>query len=130
MVSFVIKGRPISVRARATTRHTWTQKVAAAARVQCSAPLTDQNLRIKITFFYNTEPDFDTDNISKPICDALNGVAYVDDHQISDRHVRRRDIGSPYRIRGANPDLAVAIAEGEDFVHIEIDQLEVNGEQL
>ena len=33
------------------------------------------------------KPDFD--NIAKAVCDALNGVAYRDDAQIADAHVRK-----------------------------------------
>ena len=32
----------------------------------------------------------DWDNIAKAVCDALNGIAYVDDDQIVDAHVTRR----------------------------------------
>jgi len=95
--------------------------VAAAAGPKCPEPLTSNDLRIKVTFYYNVLPDFDSDNISKPICDALNGIAYRDDHQLADRIVKRRDMGKPYVFRGIDPELAVAIAEGEEFVYVEID---------
>jgi len=32
----------------------------------------------------------DWDNVAKAVCDALNGIAYVDDDQIIDAHVTRR----------------------------------------
>jgi Holliday junction resolvase RusA-like endonuclease len=32
----------------------------------------------------------DWDNVAKGVCDALNGIAYVDDDQIIDAHVTRR----------------------------------------
>jgi len=96
--------------------------VRSAAAAKFSSPLNGNDLRIRITFFYNTLPDFDTDNVSKPICDALNGVAYIDDHQLGARLAYRKNINGSYHIEGANPDLAGAIAEGEDFVYIEVDQ--------
>src|SRR5690242_629396 len=123
MIKIVVKGRPCSIQASTATRQRWMEAVRAAGQAVCNVPLTANDLRIKITFFYNTLPDFDTDNVSKPICDALNGVAYTDDHQLAVRVARRRDIDSPYRIRGVHPDLAVAIAQGDDFVWIEIDQV-------
>lgn len=104
--------------------------MAAAAGPKFSTPLNDNNLRIRITFYYNTLPDFDTDNVSKPICDALIGVAYSDDNQLSVRIARRLNINGSYRIRGINPELAVAIAEGNDFVFVEIDQVEPDEESL
>ena len=123
MPSFVIKGRPISVQASAASRAAWRGRVAAAAGPKCPAPVNHNNLRIKITFYYNTLPDFDTDNMSKPICDALIGIAYDDDNRLSERTARRKDINGSYRIRGINPELAVAIAEGDDFVFIEIEEI-------
>jgi len=122
MICFVVKGRPYSVQASAARLNAWKKTVADAARPKFPIPLDRNDVRIKITFFYNTLPDFDTDNVSKPICDALNGIAYADDHQLGERIARRRDINGSYRIRGVSPKLAVAIAEGEDFVFIEIDR--------
>jgi crossover junction endodeoxyribonuclease RusA len=124
MVRFVVKGRPVSVQSSSGSRANWTTRVRTAAAAKCSVPLDGNDLRIRTTFFYNTLPDFDTDNISKPICDALNGVVYQDDHQLGDRLVRRRDINGSYRIKGIDPELAVAIAEGDDFVYIEVDRIE------
>jgi len=103
MISFVVKGRPASVQSSAQNKAAWAAKIVAAATVKCAAPLVGNGLRIKITFFYNALPDFDSDNISKPICDALNGIAYTDDHQLADRHVKRRDMGERYVFRRINP---------------------------
>jgi len=78
---------------------------------------------VVVTFYYNTKPDFDTDNILKPICDALGGIAYEDDSQVVETTARVKDIGGSYVIRGANPDLVLAVAAGLDFVCIEIETL-------
>jgi crossover junction endodeoxyribonuclease RusA len=118
---FIVKGRPASVQSSGPNKAAWSAKVAAAAKLKCHVPLGGNGLRIKITFYYNVLPDFDSDNISKPICDALNGIAYTDDHQLADRVARRRDMGMPYVFRGIDPELAAAIAEGDEFVYVEID---------
>jgi crossover junction endodeoxyribonuclease RusA len=120
-IRIVVKGRPASVQSSAGRKAAWMQAVAAAAAPRCQVPLVGDDLRIEITFFFNALPDFDSDNISKPICDALNGIAYGDDHQLAERLVKRRDMGAPYVFRGIHPELAVAIAEGDEFVYIEID---------
>jgi len=123
MIRFVVKGRPVSVQGSPVSKNAWQQRVALAARPKCQELLAGNNLSIKITFFYNALPDFDTDNISKPICDALNNVVYGDDHQLAQRTAGRRDIHGSYRIRGVEPELAVAIAEGEDFVYVEVGEM-------
>ena len=124
MVRFVVKGRPVSIQGSASSRAKWAAAVANAAVGKCAAPLDGNDLRIRITFFYNTLPDFDTDNISKPICDALNGSIYHDDHQLGERHARRKDIHGSYQIQDVDPALAAAITDGEDFVYIEVEQIE------
>jgi len=118
----VLKGRPISIRATGSKKR-WKNEVANAARRVFPIPLDGTDLRITITFFYNTQPDFDTDNVSKPICDALEGIAYHNDSQLMERHARRRDIDGSFRIKGIDPEVAVAIAEGEDFVAIKIEKI-------
>ncbi len=104
--------------------------MADAARRHFGSPLSDEDLGITITFFYNSMPDFDTDNVSKPICDALEGVAYHDDHQLMERQVRRRDINGSFHIKGVDPAIAVAIAEGEEFVAIEVRKIGSEVERL
>lgn len=79
MPVIVLKGRPVSVNASKKSKELWKQKVASVASTAFAKPLKDTDLRIVITFFHNTMPDFDTDNISKPICDSLKGIVYTDD---------------------------------------------------
>lgn len=119
----VLKGRPISIRASARSKERWKRKVANAARRVFPTPLDGNDMSITITFFYNALPDFDTDNMSKPICDALEGIAYHNDSQLMERHARRRDINGSFRIKGIDPKVAIAIAKGEDFVAIKIEKI-------
>jgi len=119
----IVKGTPRSIRSSSRSRTTWKNKVANEARKKFSRPLTDNDLRIKITIFYNGIPTFDADNVSKPICDALCGIAYNDDSQIIERIVRMRSLDGAYRIKGIPPEVAVAMCEGEDFVWIEISKV-------
>ena len=113
----------MSVNAETARKAVWRAQVAAAAQVVCNTPLTDTDIRVTITFFYERLPDFDTDNISKPICDALQGIIYNNDNQIMERNARRRDINGAYRLKGVDPAIAVAIAEGVEFISIKIDHV-------
>ena len=125
MSVLIVKGRPVSIRASSRSRNKkqWKDRVKNAARRVFPTPLDDIDLKITITIFYNSAPDFDTDNISKPICDALEGVAYHNDNQLMDRNARRRDINSSFRLEDVEPELAIAIAEGEEFVAIQIEKV-------
>lgn len=120
MGTIVVKGRPASVNASSSTKTAWKAKVAAAASLIFSEPLDDADLGIVITFFCSGRPDFDTDNMSKPICDCLNGVVYQDDSQLIERSARIKDLNKSFYIKGVEPAVAVAMAEGEDFVSIKI----------
>ena len=119
----VVKGRPVSVNASSAAKMRWKNKVAAAASKVFSEPLEDIDLRIIITFYHNVMPDIDTDNMSKPICDCLKGVVYHDDRQLMERYARHRDLNGSFHIKGVEPDVAVAIAEGEDFVAITVEKI-------
>lgn len=123
MSVIIVKGRPVSVRAKSRNKTRWKKLVADAARAVFQNVLNDNDLKITITFFYNTLPDFDTDNICKPICDALERIVYHDDNQLMERHARRRDINGSFVIKGVDPKIALAIVEGEDFVAIKIDKV-------
>lgn len=52
---------------------------------------------LSITYFF-TDKQMDVDNIPKPISDALNGLAYFDDEQITDIICRKRYLGDDLRI--------------------------------
>jgi crossover junction endodeoxyribonuclease RusA len=110
--------------ASSRTKQRWKRLVAAAASSVFAAPLDGYDLKIKIRFFYESLPDFDTDNISKPICDALKGIAYRDDNQLMRRDVGRIDLNGSYRLENVDPGLAVAMAEGEEFVAIRMERVD------
>ena len=116
----IIKNRPVSVNAETARKTARRAIVAAAARAVCRTPFVEDDLHVKITFYYDRLPDFDTDNISKPICDALQGIVYNNDNQVMERFARRRDINGAYHLKGIAPEIAAAIAEGDEFVCIEI----------
>ena len=118
LATIIVPGRPISIQAK--HRQQWIQRVRQAAIAKLAQPVALDDLRIVITFFYRLKPSFDTDNISKPICDALNGVAYNDDSQITDRHARRRSLNGSYYLADADPDLVLALQRAVEFVCIEI----------
>lgn len=122
MTAIVVKGRPFSVRASSRSRQMWQDRIRQEATKGFQAPLTDNDLVVTITFFYKAFPDFDTDNISKPIVDALNGIAFLDDKQVSRRYIQRRNIRGQFTVSNPDPLVAKAIADGDEFVCITIER--------
>lgn len=121
---FVVKGTPISLQAkRKRSIQNWKKKVRTAAVAQWPEnedPCTE-NVLVKITYFYDREGP-DVDNISKPIVDSLKGLVYHDDRQVVNANAWKKDINGSFRIRGISVILAQSIAEGDDFVHVSIDE--------
>jgi hypothetical protein len=56
------------------------------------------SLYARIVWFYSEGTELDTDNIIKPILDALVGIAYADDHSIVRCSAERVDIREPYAL--------------------------------
>lgn len=119
----IVKGTPISYNSSTRTKNAWKTKVANAARSVFTTPLTDDDLRVRITIFYDGVFTYDPNNMTKPICDALCNIGYDDDIQIIEPLTRMRDLNGSYRIRGIPPEVAVAISEGDEFVWITISKV-------
>ena len=75
---------------------------------------------VTITCYYSNR-QFDLDNILKPILDAMNGLIYDDDGQITDLHCHKRDLSAPLELRNASSVLGEAHANSKPFVHIIVD---------
>lgn len=56
----------------------------------------------------------------KPTQDALNGIVFLDDHQVSDVHASLRDLNRSYIVRGLSPALAQGFMSDKPFVHIRV----------
>ncbi len=52
--------------------------------------LLEGELGIEIVFYRGNKRKVDTDNLSKPIKDALNNIVYKDDSQIVDEYLHKR----------------------------------------
>lgn len=63
--------------------------IRAAAQRQGVQPMAGE-LAIDVTFYRSTAQRCDVDNLVKTLTDALNGIAYADDSQITDVHARKR----------------------------------------
>lgn len=120
---FTIKGPPVSHQTRNRQRlQQWRAAVKTAASGAWSngAAVSDA-VSVTITYYYEgSSPD--VDNIIKPIQDALIGVVFVDDDQVVDTKSRKRLIDGSFRVRGASSILLSAFAQGDDFLHIKVEE--------
>jgi crossover junction endodeoxyribonuclease RusA len=120
---FCVVGTPVSHQSRSTSsRGAWREKVRAAAAARIAVlggnhgPKTGA-IRLTITY-YHEGPAPDADNVIKLIQDSLNGIAYADDEQVVEVRSRRRDLNGAYKVRHARIELLEAMAQGDEFVHV------------
>jgi Holliday junction resolvase RusA-like endonuclease len=119
-----VEGPPVSHQTRNKAGlQAWqtTVRTAAARRWKASKPLTGA-LRMTVCYYHEGPAiRLDNDNMVKPIQDALNGLVYQDDRQLTDTAVRKTDIGGAFVVRGASMVLLEAFSRGKEFLHITID---------
>jgi len=64
----------------------------------------------------------DVDNIPKPISDALKGLVYVDDEQVTDVLCRKRNRKSVFRIENPSNVLDDGLRRGNEFLYVVVAQ--------
>jgi len=82
MYAFVAPTRPRSVQARKTA-HYKDEVVRAFQRYVPAAEYLDGPLYGVVYYFHNVKTDTDADNISKPVWDCLEGLAFANDRTSS-----------------------------------------------
>ena len=79
-----------------------------------------EELMVTITYFYDSTP-MDVDNIPKPILDALKGLIFFDDSQITDLLCRKRVLRPSFQTRDLSPSLHQTLGRTRQFIHIIVD---------
>lgn len=119
---FIVLGRPVSVQAQSKSKDRWKTAVQTAARAAWpeGEPPFAHLLRIRVTCFYDGAPPLDADNMLKPIQDALIGIVYKDDRQLTSSQGCLEDINGRYVVRGMSLALANGFVANVPFVHIKV----------
>ena len=74
---------------------------------------------VTITYFFK-DGSPDVDNIPKPILDALKGLVYSDDSQVTDVLCRKRDRNRDLRFDNPSSVLVETLGRSEQFLHITV----------
>lgn len=120
---FVVTGSPISLQTNnRALLQSWKTKVrqAAISRLPVGTVPTIESVQIIIIHYYAANPP-DIDNIAKPILDALNLLVYIDDKQITDLTLRKRNFRNLSKLQNLPETITEALAKGEPFVYVKID---------
>jgi crossover junction endodeoxyribonuclease RusA len=117
---FIVDGPPVSQQTRRRERlRAWKLAVRQEAERYWTLeqkPATGL-VMLQVTYFYDSVL-IDVDNIVKPIQDAIIGLVYVDDSQVTDVLVRKRDLSSNLIAKNMTPVLVEGFLRGNDFLHI------------
>lgn len=118
----VVEGPAISLRAKdknARRYQRWITTVRGAARTQWSSGTrrASGDVEVTITNFYTDVPP-DVDNIIKPILDALETVAYLDDQQVYRVTSAKVDLSRKGQISNPSPVLAEALEKWTEVVYV------------
>lgn len=87
MYNFILKSRPLSYNScRKKKKVNYKLALESAfSNYNEDRTVLQTNLYAVMYYFFNTDLDADTDNLSKPIWDCLGGYLYEDDQQIKIR---------------------------------------------
>jgi crossover junction endodeoxyribonuclease RusA len=119
---FIIDGPPVSQQTRRRSRlRAWVEQVRQEAQrswPEGELPATGP-VMVRLTYLYRGAA-VDLDNLAKPILDALKDLAYLDDEQVTDIHIRRRNADS-VRVDNPSPVLQTGLALSGEFLHIVVE---------
>jgi crossover junction endodeoxyribonuclease RusA len=122
---FFVEGPPLSQQTRNSVRlRDWKEYVRSeAARLWQAQEPYEGPLKITVVYYHERQAvSIDHDNMFKPIQDALAGLVYKNDRQITDAQTRKTNIDGRFRLRHLSPIYARAFCAGKEFVYIRIEE--------
>jgi crossover junction endodeoxyribonuclease RusA len=122
---FIVIGTPVSHQShnKALLRQ-WQLSVRQAAEFSwlSGAPAVATDCLLIGVYYFGAHPALlDNDNFIKPIQDALIGLVYLDDSQVTDNFIRRTDIRGAFYIPDETALVARAIRQGDEFVYVRVE---------
>jgi crossover junction endodeoxyribonuclease RusA len=130
LFEFVVDGPPVSQQTRRRDRyHDWKRRVREAAERYWPSgqPPFDGDLRLTIYYFFEGAAT-DVDNVPKPIHDALVGLVFQDDVQITESVIRRRNLAGEFAVTSMTTVLADGLDSGREFIYVAVSRPPASGE--
>lgn len=118
---FLIPKRPVSLQTRNRANlQAWKNYVhAEAARTWLGEIYSGKDIQLTLIYLYDSDP-VDTDNIVKPIQDALIGLVYEDDSFVADVESHRRPLSGTFDLTRCPGALIQGIISGEECVYVRV----------
>ena len=123
ILEFLIPKRPLSLQAKPRSKQDWKNFVCEMASQNWvdSSPIRETDLCLTIVYLCDDSPP-DTDNIIKPIQDALIGFVYEDDSLIADVDSHRRFLSDPIDLSSLPRLLVEGVLTGKECVYVKVSQ--------
>ena len=122
---FIVAGPPVSYQTRKRARlQAWVATVRneAARYWPPGQPPATGRLKITVVYYHDAvSVRVDNDNMLKPIQDALQGIVYVNDFQVTDTSVRKTNLDGLFAVRGMSRVLAEGFCRGVEFLYIKVE---------
>ncbi|MDV3348107.1 RusA family crossover junction endodeoxyribonuclease [Leptothoe sp. LEGE 181152] len=121
LFELLIPRRPVSHQAKDRANlQKWKDFVYGRARLSWQGtPLTEDGLRLTLVYLCDDAPA-DIDNVIKPIQDALVGVVFADDFQITDVDSHRRFLSEEIDITHLPSLLLQGLVLSQECVYIRV----------
>ena len=123
---FVVDGPPVSQQTKNKKNlQRWKVEVRKEAEnswFSGNLPIAEP-IKFSVIYFYSVDAA-DIDNIAKPMQDALQGLAYFDDKQVTDLLGRKRDLNN-LRVGSVPGILAEGLGRGNPFLYVRIEEASV-----
>lgn len=125
-LEFVVQGPPVSNQQRnhqgKLNLLTWRAAVTGeAGKTWRKDPLKGPVKAVMINFHQGDQPSVDLDNMSKPILDSLEDVAYEDDRQVRQAVSAHLNLRDSFALSEASILIVNAIKAGDQFVYVRIE---------
>lgn len=127
---FLVPRRPLSLQAKRPSLQAWKAYVRdVAAKTWSGPPIQAGDLHLTLVYFCIESPP-DTDNIVKPIQDALVGLVFTDDSQIADVESHRRYLSGTFDLTRLPQLVLTGIAAQSECVYVKLSDSQALEEYL
>ena len=123
-LEFIIDGPPVSQQTRRQSLlRLWRGEVQSAVKQHWAEGelLASGLLMITIMYFYN-DRSLDIDNVPKPILDALKGIVFEDDNQVTDLICRKRKLVPTLNAPKPSSVLDEELHRRKEFVYVLVER--------
>lgn len=101
----------------------WKVRVAATAAERWIGPPLRGKVHVVVTYYHEGEiAHLDSDNMIKPILDAITGLVYADDRQATHIEARSVNLGAATRLAHVGALVAKELTRRREFVHVWIEE--------